>query len=115
GEGVGPGSGPAIARPVSVASIKKMPMPKGDYDHAITDYPPEAKQLGISGAIRVQLTVDEHGKVVKARLLGAGLGHGLDELALARAHALTFDPALDTDDRPVTAVLTWTFHFEAPS
>jgi hypothetical protein len=52
---------------------------------------------------------------VKARLLGKGLGHGLDELALRRARALQFEPALDTSDRPVTSVLTWTFRFEVPS
>ena len=117
GSGTGPGSGPPVAKVVSVASIKKMAVPKGDYDYfdAARQYPAEARQLGVGGVVRVQLTIDDKGKVVKARLLGKGLGHGLDELALTRARALQFDPALDTEDRPVTSVLTWTFRFEVPS
>jgi TonB family protein len=118
GEGVGTGSGSApVAQAVSVASIKKMAVPKGDYDYfdAKQEYPAEARQLGVGGVIRVQLTIDATGTVVKVRMLGKGLGHGLDELALARARKLQFEPALDTDDRPVTSVLTWTFRFEVPS
>jgi protein TonB len=118
GEGVGSGSGDApVAKVVSVASIKKMAVPKGDYDYfdAQKQYPAEARQLGVGGVIRVQLTIDATGKVIKVRLLGKGLGHGLDELALRRARTLQFEPALDTDNQPVTSVLTWTFRFEVPS
>lgn len=118
GTGTGTGAGAApIAKVVSVASIKRAAMPRGDYDYfdAARQYPAEARQLGVGGVVRVQLTIDDHGKVVKVRLLGKGLGHGLDELALTRARALTFDPAIDTEDRPVTSVLTWTFRFEVPS
>ena len=116
GEAVGAGTGSAVAKVVSVASIKKMAVPKGDYDYVSTKaYPAEAKQLGLGGVIRVQLTIDATGKVVKVRMLGKGLGHGLDELALTRARALAFEPALDTDDRPVASVLTFTFRFEPPA
>ena len=117
GEAVGAGNGSAVAKVVSVASIKKMAVPRGDYDYfdAKKQYPAEARQLGVGGVIRVQLTIDATGKVVKARMLGKGLGHGLDELALTRARTLTFDPALDSDDRPVASVLTWTFRFEVPA
>ena len=76
---------------------------------------PADVRLGVGGVVRVQLTIDASGKVVKVRLLGKGLGHGLDELALTRARALQFDPALDSDDRPVASVLTWTFRFEVPA
>ncbi len=47
---------------------------------------PRPSQLGIEGAIRVRLVVDDQGKVKSAVLLNK-LGHGLDELALARAQA----------------------------
>jgi TonB family protein len=117
GTGVGSGSGSAeeLARPVSVATIKTRALPKGDNDYfsAGKDYPPEAKALGIEGDIRVRLVVDDQGKV-KSRVLLNKLGHGLDELALNRAAAIEFEPAKDTDDKPVTSVVVWTFHMTLP-
>ncbi|MBE7454414.1 MAG: TonB family protein [Kofleriaceae bacterium] len=85
-----------------------------DYFDARKSYPAEARRLGVEGKIRVRLLVDATGKVTQARLLG-GLGHGLDELALARARAIEFEPALDSDDRPVASVVIWTFTFTLPS
>lgn len=112
GTGAGVGSGTEVARPVSVAMIKTMPKPKRDYDY-IQDYPAEAKALGIEGNIRVRLVVDDTGKVISRVLLNK-LGHGLDELALARAAELEFEPALSTDDKPVQAQLVWTFRMTLP-
>jgi TonB family protein len=90
-------------------------MPKGDFSYfdASKDYPAEAKQLGIEGVIRVRLIVDDTGKVKSAVLLNK-LGHGLDELALVRAKKIEFDPATDTDDKPVTSVVIWTFNMTLP-
>lgn len=116
GTGAGSGSGAAEApKPMSVATIKKRALPKGDYGYfdAGRDYPPEARQLGIEGPIRVRLLVDDKGKVVTRVLLNK-LGHGLDELALKRAAEIQFEPALDTDDRPVSSVVIWTFNMTLP-
>jgi periplasmic protein TonB len=120
GSGTGGGSGSGHADlppppPVSIATIKSPAMPRGDYGYidASRDYPVEAKQLGIEGPIRVRLIVDATGKVVTATLLNR-LGHGLDELALERAKKIQFDPAKDTDDRPVTSVVVWTFNMTLP-
>lgn len=117
GTGAGSGSGSAdeVAKPVSVATIKTRALPRGDYAYfdAGKDYPPEARALGIEGAIRVRLVVDEQGKV-KSQVLLNKLGHGLDELALRRAAEIAFDPAKDTDDRPVTSVVVWTFNMTLP-
>ncbi len=115
GEGSGAGSGSAAA-PVSIASIKTPAKPKGDFDYLSLgkDYPAEAKRLGVEGELRARLVVDAVGKVTTVRLLGS-LGHGLDELALSRARKLTFEPALDTNDRPVPSVVVWTFTFTLPS
>lgn len=116
GTGAGSGSGAAEApRPMSVATIKKRAMPRGDFGYfdAGKDYPAEARQLGIEGAIRVRLLVDETGKV-RTRVLLNKLGHGLDELALERATKLEFEPAIDTDDKPVSSVVIWTFNMTLP-
>jgi protein TonB len=112
GNAIGAGSGPA---PVSIAAIKKRAMPRGDYSYfgAGADYPPEARQLGVEGTIRVRLVVDATGKVVSRTLLNK-LGHGLDELAMSRAAQIQFDPALDEQDHPVSSVVVWTFDFKLP-
>ncbi len=120
GGGTGAGSGLGAAEtaapvPMSVATIKKRAMPKGDFGYfkAGKDYPPEARQLGIEGKILVRLVVDETGKV-RSTTLVSKLGHGLDELALTRAKELVFDPAIDTDNRPVSSVVVWTFDMTLP-
>jgi protein TonB len=114
GGGSGSGAAPAVT-PMSVATIKKRALPKGDYGYfdAGKDYPAEARQAGIEGAIRVRLVVDEHGKVTSSVLLNR-LGHGLDELALRRASQIEFEPALDTDDHAVASVVVWTFNMTLP-
>jgi TonB family protein len=87
-----------------------MPVPKGDYSRfdAGTMYPAEARALGIAGTIRVRLVVDEQGNVT-SRVLLKSLGHGLDELAMAQAAEIKFEPARATDDTPITSVVVWTF------
>ena len=56
-------------------------------------YTDEARAAGVAGKVRVEITVDEHGSVVAVRVL-QGLGHGLDEAAVAAARAMTFEPAV---------------------
>ncbi len=118
GTGAGVGIGTAETAPpvpTSVATIKKRAMPKGDFGYfkAGKDYPPQARQLGIEGKILVRLIVDETGKV-RSTTLVSKLGHGLDELALTRAKDLVFEPAIDTDNRPVSSVVVWTFDMTLP-
>jgi TonB family protein len=115
GAGIGSGASAEPPKPVSVATIKKRAMPKGDqsYFDAGKDYPPEARQMGIEGVIRVRLVVDESGKVQNAVLLNK-LGHGLDELALERSKLIEFTPAIDTSDQPVSSVVVWTFTMTLP-
>src|SRR5262245_34629488 len=116
GTGTGTGAGSSdTPPPVSVATIKQRALPKGDFSYfdASKDYPAEAKSLGIEGVIRVRLVVDENGKVKSTTLLNK-LGHGLDELALARAKSIEFTPAKDTEDKPVSSVVVWTFNMTLP-
>ena len=112
GTGTGTGSGDA---PVSVATIKHLAMPRADYGYVLSkDYPADARRLGIQGVLQVKLLVDASGKVSSATVLGHGLGHGLDELALAQARTFEFTPASDGDDRPVASVVVWTFRMTPP-
>jgi len=114
GTGAGSGSGAGEVAAMSVATIKTRAMPRGDYSYEESkDYPADARRLGIEGRIRVKLIVDDTGAVKSAQLLNK-LGHGLDELALARATKIAFDPAKDTDDKPVASVVVWTFNMALP-
>lgn len=111
GSGAGSGDGPP---PVSVATLKTPARAIGAYANDYSkDYPAEARTLGIEGSLRVRLVVDVTGKVTARRLLGH-LGHGLDELALAHAAEIQFEPARDTNDQPVVSVVIWTFTFNLP-
>jgi len=56
-------------------------------------YTDAARAAGVSGKVRVEITVDEQGRVASARVI-QGLGYGLDEAALAAARAMTFEPAV---------------------
>jgi protein TonB len=55
-------------------------------------YSLQARQAEIEGVVRVQVTVDETGKVIAARVL-SGLGYGLDEAAIDAAKGMVFTPA----------------------
>jgi protein TonB len=56
-------------------------------------YTDDARAAGIAGKVRVEITVDEQGRVVSVTVL-QGLGHGLDEAAVAAARGMTFEPAV---------------------
>jgi periplasmic protein TonB len=72
-------------------------------------YTDAARAAGISGKVRVEITVDEGGRVVSVRLL-QGLGYGLDEAALAAARAMTFEAAVRCG-RPASATFKIGFNF----
>ncbi len=116
GGGAPTATGTATIRTVSVASLKRRPKPIGDTDFvdARKNYPAAARRLSVEGSIKVRLVIDAEGTVRQRKLIKK-LGHGLDELALRLAAKLRFEPAIDTDDKPVAAVVVWTFHFTLPS
>ncbi len=55
-------------------------------------YAERARAAGVEGKVRVEINVDERGRVTGARVL-QGLGHGLDEAALDAARRASFEPA----------------------
>jgi TonB family protein len=117
GSGTGaPPPGPETSGPppVSIAAIKKFAKPIGDVDFiADQHYPDDARRLRIEGEVKVRVKVDDKGKVTDRKLIKK-IGHGLDEVALGLAAKLRFEPALDTNDRPVASIVIWTYRFQLP-
>ena len=75
-------------------------------------YTKDARQAEIEGLVRIEVTVDESGRVIAARLLN-GLGYGLDEAALDAARKCVFEPAT-LCGKPVvgTAIVAQRFELE---
>ncbi len=76
----------------------------------VPKYTMQARQAEIEGVVRVQVTVDESGHVLNARVV-SGLGYGLDESALAAAKATVFEPATQCG-KPVVGTAILPFRFE---
>jgi TonB family protein len=71
-------------------------------------YPPAAKQMGASGQVVVQISVDENGNVLSARAIS---GHALlRNSAESAARQSRFNP-VKIDDRPVRANGTLVYNF----
>jgi TonB family protein len=73
------------------------------------EYNEAAQQAGIQGLVVVKLTVSSEGEVVAARVV-SGLGHGLDEAAIAAAKQLKFSPAR-RNGVPFRASFNYQFEF----
>jgi protein TonB len=74
-------------------------------------YTDRAREAGVAGKVRVELTVDATGRVVSVRVI-QGLGYGLDEAAVAAARSATFEPALRCG-KPTSATFTISMRFSA--
>jgi periplasmic protein TonB len=74
-------------------------------------YTERAREAGVEGKVRVELTVDEAGRVVAVRVI-QGLGYGLDEAAVAAAQSATFEPAVRCG-KPARATFTISMRFSA--
>lgn len=107
---------PAVKRPLATAADpldecaegNAKPKPVNVPQPAYTD---QARAAGVEGRVRVELTVDETGRVVNVRVL-SGLGYGLDEAALGAAQRATFQPALRCG-KPARATFTISMRFTA--
>jgi periplasmic protein TonB len=92
----------ACDEPPAKPKLVKLPQP------AYTD---AARAAGIEGKVRLEIVVDETGKVVEVKPL-TSLGHGLDEAAIAAARAATFEPA-QRCGRPSRSTFTIAIRFAA--
>jgi protein TonB len=75
-------------------------------------YPAQARDEGIEGAVGLELVVAATGAVESARIV-RGVGHGLDDAALAAVSQFHFTPATK-GGRPVRVRMAWSvaFRFE---
>jgi protein TonB len=73
-------------------------------------YTTQARQAEIEGLVRVEVTVDEDGRVLSARVL-SGLGYGLDESAITAAKATVFQPATRCG-KPLVGTVILPFRFD---
>jgi protein TonB len=95
-----PTSALGCAEPANKPKPRSVPQPA---------YTADARTAGVEGKVRIQLTVDESGRVVDVRVL-QGLGHGLDEAALAAARQAQFEPATQCG-KPVRATFNISMRF----
>jgi periplasmic protein TonB len=105
----------AVKRPTTTAAATDdcdeppaKPKPRNIPQPAYTD---AAREAGVEGKVRVELTVDETGRVVNVRVI-AGLGHGLDEAAVAAVRDATFEPAIRCG-KPSQSTFTLGIRFSA--
>jgi periplasmic protein TonB len=74
-------------------------------------YTEAARAANVAGRVRVELTVDEQGRVIDVKVL-QGLGYGLDEAAVSAARSGSFTPA-ERCGRAVRATFTIAMRFSA--
>lgn len=82
------------------------PKPQGFVQPQYTD---EARAAGIEGRVRIKLSIDASGNVSDATVL-SGLGHGLDQAALAAVRRLHFSPATECG-KPVASSFVISMRF----
>jgi TonB family protein len=96
-------------------SIKAEPEIDTEACGRMIHYPKEAIESGIEGDVKLRVTLDETGRVKEVKVL-RGLGHGLDQEAVAALRQrCRFAPAIATDGRAVPYIVEpYIFHFEIP-
>jgi protein TonB len=101
GPGRGAAPAPTAAAPaprkvkelVAAADECKEDPVKPQLDHqAQPAYTSEGRQASVEGVVKLEVSIDENGRVTNVRVL-KGLGFGLDEAAVAAARQWTFKPA----------------------
>ncbi|MBI5609868.1 MAG: TonB family protein [Deltaproteobacteria bacterium] len=89
---------PSLPPPVPAHQVEKAPEMK-DRDLCRGQYTEEARQAAIEGSVVLDLVVGEDGKAREIKVV-KGLGHGLDQAAVAALQRCPFQPGL-RDGKPV--------------
>lgn len=87
------GAGDPNGAPVSAATVSRMPSMIGTCRGAYTD---DARQQHIEGVVVLRLDIDAAGTARNIAVV-QGLGHGLDEAAVAAIRRCAFHPGLRAD------------------
>jgi len=103
------GSAAVPPEPTEAATAPSAPTLK---DHIDPVYPPDALRDRIGGTVRLELSIDETGRVVNARVVEPA-GHGFDEAALEAVKTWTFEPA-HQGAVPIAATVQLALPFEPP-
>jgi TonB family protein len=75
------------------------------------EYPEVAMRLGRQGIVRMLISLDEHGRVLQAKVIGKA-GFGFDESAVQAVKSrCVFAPARDAFGRPMPALIEHLFYF----
>ncbi|HET7538421.1 MAG TPA: TonB family protein [Polyangiaceae bacterium] len=101
--------GSAAERPAAVDDCQEDTVkakPQGFVQPTYTD---DARAAGIEGRVRVQVTIDASGAILDAKIV-SGLGHGLDESAIAAAKRMSFSAATRCG-KAVTSTFTISMRF----
>ena len=80
--------------------------------HAEPIYPPDALRDHIAGTVGLELTIDESGRVLDARVAQSA-GHGFDEAALLAVQGWTFEPAQQAG-KPIRSTIQLALPFTPP-
>ncbi|HKQ70770.1 MAG TPA: energy transducer TonB, partial [Polyangiaceae bacterium] len=89
--------------------IEEATKPKA-VEKAQAQYVDEARAANVEGVVKVEMRVSATGEVVDAKVL-SGLGHGLDQAAIAAAKRWKFNPATKCG-KPVEAKYTVSMRFQ---
>ncbi|MBM4343683.1 MAG: TonB family protein [Deltaproteobacteria bacterium] len=89
-----------LAAPVAVAEVTRMPAVKGRCEGKYTD---AAREAGVEGTVVIDLVIDEQGHATQISIV-KGLGHGLNEAAIAAVQQCRFEPG-EKAGRPVAVRL----------
>lgn len=103
------GAGDETRMPGSAPKLTKAPKLVREVQ---ADYPQEAVDKRIEGAVVLRLTIDEAGQVAAVEVV-EGLGYGLDEAAVAAVRQFAFEPA-EIDGQPASVTLNFTVRFALP-
>jgi TonB family protein len=96
-------SKPALSQQAAPPSLKS---------HVEAAYPANALRDRLEGTVGLELTLDETGKVIDARVTSPA-GHGFDEAAVEAAKSFVFEPAVQ-NGAPTRAIVQFAYEFHLP-
>ena len=91
-------------------------MPRVIHRPRLPAYPAKARSGRREAKVAVRLLVNAEGRVAQAELLEPAAeddapGVSLDEVALRYVLGIRFEPAVDSEDRPIATWITWIVFF----